>query len=334
MRRFVLALALCAPTLVLAKEVTISNLVRAESDYMFRVNMATYDIGIGDLLHIRETASADAPQPVIRPNQDTLYSAAVVDLSEPVTVTLPEVGKRFQSMLVISQDHYNFAEASPGTYELTEKEVGTRFALLLFRTFVDAADAADLPQAHAAQDGITVTGGGEGPFEAPDWDLESLAEARKAVNDLAAAVGFDARNAFGRKDEVDPVDHMVGAIAGWAGQPATTASAVVDSVEMNDGETPYAVTVRDVPVEAFWSITVYDADGYLAPNELGRNSFNQTSATPNDDGSYTIHFGSCDDGRINCIPITPGWNYTIRLYQPREEILDGSWTFPGFAKVN
>jgi hypothetical protein len=93
---------------------------------------------------------------------------------------------------------------------------------------------------------------------------------------------------------------------------------------------PYAVTVRDVPVDAFWSITVYDADGYPAPNDLGRNSYNQTSATPNEDGSYTIHFGACEDGRINCIPITPGWNYTIRLYQPRAEILDGRWTFPEF----
>ncbi|MBL4556541.1 MAG: DUF1214 domain-containing protein [Rhodobacteraceae bacterium] len=65
-------------------------------------------------------------------------------------------------------------------------------------------------------------------------------------------------------------------------------------------------------------------------NDLGRNSYNNTSARPNADGSYTIHFGGCEDGRINCIPVTPGWNYTIRLYQPRAEILDGSWTFPAF----
>ena len=86
--------------------------------------------------------------------------------------------------------------------------------------------------------------------------------------------------------------------------------------------------MRDVPVDAFWSVTVYNADGYLEPNELGRNSYNNVTATPNDDGGYTIHFGACADGRINCIPIKPGWNYTIRLYQPRAEILDGGWTFP------
>ena len=332
MRHLLLAIALCAPASVLAEDITIQTLMRAESDTMFRLTMQTNGAGVGEIVHQREVVSADGPQPIIRPNQDTLYSSAIIDLSEPVTVTLPEGDGRFQSVLVISQDHYNFAYAQPGAYELTEDEVGTRFAMLLFRTFIDAGDAGDAARAHAVQDGLRLEGGGSGPFEAPDWDLEALAAARKAVSDLAAAVGLDASIAFGRRGEVDPLGHLIG-MAGWAGQPATTASAFVDAVDRNDGETPHAVTLRDVPVDAFWSITVYDADGYLAPNDLGRNSYNDTSATPNADGSYTIHFGACEDGRINCIPITPGWNYTVRLYQPRAEILDGSWTFPTIEPV-
>lgn len=333
MRYLLLALALCASAPAFAEDITIHNLMRAETDTMFRLTMKKNGTGVGELAHEREVTSADKPQPVIRPNQDTLYSSAIIDLSEPVTVTLPEGDGRFQSVLVISQDHYNFAYAEPGAYELTEEEVGTRFAMLLFRTFIDAGDPDDAARAHAMQDGIRLEGGGTGPFEAPDWDLESLAAARKAVSDLAAAVGLDASTAFGRRDEVDPLGHLIG-MAGWAGQPATTASAFVDAVDMNDGETPHAVTLHDVPVDAFWSITVYDADGFLAPNDLGRNSYNNTSATANEDGSFTIHFGGCDDGRINCIPITPGWNYTVRLYGPRAEILDGSWTFPDVVPVN
>lgn len=328
------AVLLFGQTFALAEDVTIKNLVRAESDTMIRANMAAYNIGLGQLIHERNPVSAEGPQPIIRANQDTLYSAVMLDLSKPAKITLPEAGGRFQSMLVISQDHYNFVESSPGTYKLTEEEVGTRFAFVLFRTFVNVADPDDIVAARAAQDGIALSGGGDGPFEAPDWDLESLTEARKAINDLASAVGFDASRAFGRKDEVDPIDHMVGAIAGWAGQPASTATAIIDSVDSNDGETPYVVTVKDVPVDAFWSITVYNADGYLEPNKLSRNSYNNTSATPNDDGSYTLHFGGCDDGRVNCIPITPGWNYAIRLYKPRPEIVDGSWTFPQIVKAD
>nr|MDJ0994465.1 hypothetical protein [Dinoroseobacter sp.] len=61
---------------------------------------------------------------------------------------------------------------------------------------------------------------------------------------------------------------------------------------------------------------------------LGRNSLNNVTAETSTDGSITINFGACEDGRVNCIPITPGWNYTVRLYEPREEILNATWSFP------
>ena len=46
------------------------------------------------------------------------------------------------------------------------------------------------------------------------------------------------------------------------------------------------------------------------------------------DGSVTIQFGGCDGEIPNCIPITQEWNYTVRLFLPRREILDGTWRFP------
>ncbi|MEE4661698.1 MAG: DUF1254 domain-containing protein, partial [Halieaceae bacterium] len=207
MKRLFLLLTLL-PSLVSAEDITIYNVMRAESDTMFRLIMQTNKTGVSEIAHNREVASADAAQPVIRPNQDTLYSAAVVDLTSPVTVTLPNGDGRFQSVLVISQDHYNFAYSTPGDYVLTEEEVGTRFALLLFRTFVDAGDPEDLARAHAVQDGLSIKGGGRGPFTAPNWDLEKLAEARKAINDLAAVVGVDAAASFGRRGEIDPLGHL------------------------------------------------------------------------------------------------------------------------------
>ena len=76
-------------------------------------------------------------------------------------------------------------ETEPGTYELTEESVGSRFALVTIRTFVDPGDPSDVSKAHAAQDGIQVSGGGKGPFAAPDWDQEALATARKALSDLS-----------------------------------------------------------------------------------------------------------------------------------------------------
>jgi hypothetical protein len=42
----------------------------------------------------------------------------------------------------------------------------------------------------------------------------------------------------------------------------------------------------------------------------------------------TIQFGGCDGETPNCLPITQGWNYWVRLYRQRLEIMDGSWIFP------
>jgi hypothetical protein len=319
-------IALVAPAMASAENVTVETFVRAESDHMIRANMEAYGVEFGKFTHLREPVTPEN-QPVIRMNQDTLYSSTVLDLSKPVEITLPEVGGRYMSMHVVSQDHYCYVEAQPGTYELTEDTVGTRFALVTVRTFYNVGDPDDLAKAHAAQDKIELKGGGEGSFEAPVWDTENLAVARKALNDLAV-LGFDTTYAFGREEEVRPIDHLVGAAAGWGGLPRTAAFYILASVDANDGETPHVVTVGDVPVDAFWSVTIYNADGYLEANDLGVNSYNDFSAEPNEDGSLTLHFGGCGDGRMNCIPISPGWNYAIRMYEPREEILDGSWTFP------
>ena len=109
-----------------------------------------------------------------------------------------------------------------GNYRLTEEEVGTRFALVTIRIFADVNNPDDIAKAHGAKDAITISGGGKGPFEAPDWNLEDLTVARKALHDIAA-LGFETTYAFGRKDEVRPADYLVGAAAGWGGQPRSAA---------------------------------------------------------------------------------------------------------------
>ncbi len=154
--------------------VTVDNFVRAESDHMIRENMKMMGVVFGKFTHLREPTTPDN-QPVIRMNQDTFYSGTVLDLSRPVTITLPEAGGRYMSMHVVSQDHYCFVESKPGTYELTEENVGTRFALVTVRTFYNVGNPDDIPAAHAAQDKIEISGGGGGPFVAPNWDTDQLA---------------------------------------------------------------------------------------------------------------------------------------------------------------
>ena len=112
------------------ERVTVSNFVRAESDHMIRANMKTFGADFGQFAHLRKPTTPDN-QPVIRMNQETLYSGTVLDLSKPVKITLPELGGRYMSMHVVNQDHYMLVEPKPGTYELTEDLVGTRFAVIM-----------------------------------------------------------------------------------------------------------------------------------------------------------------------------------------------------------
>ena len=324
LRTFVV-IGTCSTIVSAAERVTIETFVRAETDTAIRTTLAAGG-QFGEFIHFRRPQTVDE-QTVIRTNRDTLYSALVLDLSSPTTITLPDAGGRFMALHVISQDHYIFVETEPGDYVLTQENVGTRFGFVTVRTFADPNDPDDIAAANAAQNALRVSGGGNGPFEAPEWDQDDLLQARRALNELAT-LGFDFSDAFGRREDVRPIDHLVGAAAGWGGLPPHAAEYAIDSVDGNDGETPFAVTARDVPVDAFWSVTVYNADGYLEANELGVHSYNSVNAVPNRDGSHTIHLGNCDDGRVNCIPITPGWNYAVRMYLPRREILDGSWVFP------
>jgi len=310
------------------KDVNVSNFVRAESDVA--IKKVCDMVGLGTWVHFRAPTPIDQ-QKVIRMNRDTLYSSVVLDLSEPATVIMPETGGRYQSLHVISQDHYSFAKVKPGRYELTQENVGTRYAYLIVRTFFDANDPEDLKTTNALQDALKVEGGGSGPLDIPDWNVEQMMAARNALNTLAK-LGASNVGAFGTKEEVDPINHLIFTAAGWGGLPNKQTIAELGSVEKNDG-TPHVLNVpKDVPVRAFWSVIVYDANGFIPENDLGIYSYNNVSAKPNADGSITIHFGG-DPDQINYLPIAEGWNYAIRMYEPGQEILDGSWTFPKIVPV-
>lgn len=86
--------------------------------------------------------------------------------------------------------------------------------------------------------------------------------------------------------------------------------------------------MKDVPVKGFWSISRYNAEGYFQANPLNAYSINDVTAATTPDGSVDIRFGGCDARRGNCLPIMPGWNYMVRLYEPQPSILNGQWTFP------
>ncbi|MEL6200085.1 MAG: DUF1214 domain-containing protein, partial [Pseudomonadota bacterium] len=133
---------------------------------------------------------------------------------------------------------------------------------------------------------------------------------------------------FGARRDVHPVRHLLGTAAGWGGNPSYAAWYASVTPERNDASVAYALTLRDVPADGFWSVTVYNADGYMETNAREAYAFNSATAEPDFHGSATVHFGACDDGRVNCLPVVPGWSYVLRLYQPKDEVLDGRWQMP------
>ena len=116
---------------------------------------------------------------------------------------------------------------------------------------------------------------------------------------------------------------LIGTALGWGGNPDRDATYLNITPPKNDGTTVYKLTVKDVPVNAFWSISLYNAEGYFEKNPYNAYSVNNITGRKGADGSITIQFGGCDGKIPNCLPIMKGWNYTVRLYRQRAEILNG-----------
>lgn len=312
--------------------VTPDNFARAESDLYF--SGVVKNGGFGKFDHTRDPAPLDK-QTVIRLNRDTLYSAAVFDLDAgPVTITLPDAGQRFMSLQVINEDQYTYGVFyKPGNYTLTRQDIGTRYVVTAVRTLVDPNDPKDAATVHALQDAIRASQSGIGRFEIPKWDQASQKKVRDALLILASTLP-DTNRTYGRKDEVDPVRFLIGAAQGWGANPPREALYLNVVPTKNDGNALYKLKVGEVPVDGFWSISVYNAQGYFEPNALNAYSLNNVTATKASDGTINVQFGGCDGKVPNCLPVMKDWNYMVRLYRPHPEILDGKWTFPEAQPVN
>jgi hypothetical protein len=307
--------------------VTAKNFARAETDMYFGRSVA--EGGFGKFKHERAPVAIDR-QMVIRMNRDTLYSSAVFDLDAgPVTIILPDPGKRFMSLLVINQDHYTLPVVyAPGSYTITRQQAGTRYVIAVVRTLADPAAPADVMAANALQDQIKAKQAAAGTFVVPAWDKVSQDKVREALLVLAANSGLTTEEGFGARDKVDPVAHLLFTAAGWGGNPREAAVYVAVQPQHNDGSRLYRLKVRDVPVDGFWSISVYNDKGFFEKNDLDSYSLNNQTARHDADGGVTVQFGGCTKQSANCLVTPPGWSYVVRMYRPRAPVIAGLWKFP------
>lgn len=92
------------------------------------------------------------------------------------------------------------------------------------------------------------------------------------------------------------------------------------------------------PIAAFWSMTLYDAEGFQVANELNRFAIGDRDALQfNADGSLDLYLQNTNPGPdkvSNWLPTPTGpWNVCLRLYAPRPQALDGTWNPPAVKKI-
>jgi hypothetical protein len=311
--------------------VTIGNFARAATD----IELAKYVAlagGVNRFFHFREPGDVDN-QPTIRMNFDTLYSTAVVDISEGATLTLPDAGDRYMSAMIVNQDHYiNDVFHGGGSYTLDTGTFDTPYVIVFLRTLVDASDPDDVAAVHALQDGMRIEAASSQPFILPDYDEDGYEALVAGLNALLPFLA-DSTGGFGARDEVDPVNHLLNTAIGWGGLPER--EAFYDGADPGLPVGEYKIEVpADVPVAAFWSVSLYNDRGFFEKNDRNAYNVNSVTGARNNDGSMTIHLGGCEDDRMNCLPLMEGWNYVVRMYRPEPEIIDESWSFPAVIPAN
>jgi len=285
--------------------------------------------GANKLAHLPVTAFDLSNQTVVRMNQDTIYSAAVVDVSKGATITLPETDGRYLSVMIVQNDHYvNDVFIGAGTYEI-KSDTDSDFVQVNVRTGINLTDPADAEKVVALQQAIKLDVKGDKVFKQPNYDMDQLVKLRvKLANE---ALALDSQNNMqGARGTVDEHLHLLGTAAGWGLLPDANARYIAYVPEDGTG-TGYQATYQVPPFNepGFFSITMYDAEGWMF-NE--KAILNKNNITFNEDGSFDVTFGECGDDAKNNLPITKGWNFVMRVYEPKLDQLE-AYKLPTPVKV-
>ncbi len=277
-------------------------------------------VGVNTILHKRKLTPTDA-QPVVRMNRDTYYSMAVVDVSKGASITIPEVPEgKYVSVQPVTEDHrIQPMFYGAGTFELSTHE-GTHLYLVvrLDSTFSEA-------EAAQYQDKMSINAKSNIPFKAEPVNQESFKTTEDALKAMMPAItkrdGKDALVGMftAPNDDSNKLfsqeKYEVGAAIGWGG--AQAADNIYEVSGNFPADTCHEAKFQDPKNKAFWSITVYNKEGFMF-NDLANLSSN--TAIPNADGTYTVSFG-CGDAALNNIETANDsdvFNLGIRHYQPSE----------------
>lgn len=297
---------------------------------------------------------------VVRSNNDTYYTGAFLDLGNgPVVLgSSAPAEDRFNSFQLMDDKNVNYRNIifpkGDYTFYYGEKpeqiqgeaiEVPSSLSAVIVRIEVkDKDDPEDVAAAKAVFNGLTITGNQPAEFSQLDllsgYPADVADEANRRMDEAFSTIPISQlilRHGQELGVDVSYLNHAAATKGAWgAPDPSHSSYETIffdeNGDEMMGSKGTYTVTTEQPPVDAFWSVTVYDTDrgGFLHPNDDDKYHINNTAAVRNDDGTVTFTFKqACQPSDQNCLEVPAGrFDLVTRYYLPHDEIILGEWNFP------
>ncbi|GAB2512219.1 DUF1214 domain-containing protein [Microbulbifer agarilyticus] len=272
-------------------------------------------------------------QAVPRMNRDTLYAGIPIDTKDGFRIEIPESpANRYFSVYLLDNDHYTIdILRKPGTYEFGAQD--TRYIVAIPRVQIfDATDEADIETAREILANVKVDSGSKVPKKANwDWDemlrLRSLYDRKLSKYSQYPPSFQDTR----KSGKTDPEEHRIAVASSWGLFPDYETVYIADRAS---GATDhcYRATYQVPENQAFWSITMYNGEGYMFSENA---ALNDSNTKMNDDGTFTAYYGSkavCGDVP-NRLDTAEGWNILMRVYRPGKSVRAGDYILPEITKM-
>lgn len=277
--------------------------------------------GINEWFHFQALANKDDKW-VVSPNNDTIYSISAVNATDGFTLVVPDVGDRFVSTHIIGENHMSpFYLYGGGTYKFTRDQFESDYVAIGIRMGTNGTpeDVKHIVEDLQPQYKILNANPADTMVRP---DTEKMLKVREAMivqyDDLPDTFGV----MVDHTSKVTDWEKFTYATAGaWGLSPDHTAMYAPYTLDGVKGGKCYTATYPAVPVDAFFSITVYGQDKFLMADHDNIVSSNQ-NAIVNEDGSFTVVYGDMDckvKGKNFLYTPEDNWSFLMRAYKPNVE---------------